>query len=122
MICTLFAQLGTGVVSQGGKVTRATLTAFEDDWLEPRSGAAEALPRASAPAPTMTLTSPMRRRIRVSVSLEHEAKLVVADVEHVAGCDRLTLKSLAVELDAVGRAHVDHEVLAVETLDHRVLA
>ena len=43
-------------------------------------------------------------------------------LEHVPFGDLLPGDALAVVLDAVGRAHVDHEVDAVLELDHRVLA
>src|SRR5688572_608373 len=50
-----------------------------------------------------------------------EAQVVIADAEDVALGDLLSCDALAVVLDAVRRAHVDHEIDAVLVLDHRVL-
>src|SRR5690349_3890329 len=50
-----------------------------------------------------------------------EPHLVVADPVEIPFHDGLPGDALAVELDAVGRAHVHHVVLPVEELDHRVL-
>src|SRR5690349_15910099 len=58
----------------------------------------------------------------INPSAVREAEVVIADAEHVTLGDLLPRDPLAVVLDAVGRAHVDHEVDAVLVLDHRVLA
>jgi hypothetical protein len=47
---------------------------------------------------------------------------VIANAEHVALVDGLTLYTLAHVLHAVGRTHVDNEVLTTQKLDQRVLA
>src|SRR5690606_24788576 len=61
-------------------------------------------------------------RTATFISAVREAEIVIADPEDVALGDLLPRDPLTVVLDAVRRAHVDHEVDAVLVLDHRVLA
>ena len=51
-----------------------------------------------------------------------QAHFVIADTVDVAFADRTARDALAIVFDAIGRAHVDHVVLTVQKLDHRVLA
>src|SRR5690606_36148363 len=57
-----------------------------------------------------------------TASLVREPELVIADAKSIAFVDGFALNALSVVLDAVGRAHVHDVILAVEKLDHRVLA
>src|SRR4051812_25663865 len=50
-----------------------------------------------------------------------ETQIVIADSKDIALGDLFPSNALTVVLDAVGRAHVDHEVDAVLVLDHRML-
>lgn len=55
-------------------------------------------------------------------SLVREEQHVIAHAERVAVLHFMTLNAFPAELNAVGRAHVDHEILAVHQLNHGVLA
>jgi hypothetical protein len=62
------------------------------------------------------------RDIDETTSVVREGEIVIADPEHVTFRDLFSSDALPVELDAIGRPHVDHEVRPVLELDHRVLA
>src|SRR5262245_55361028 len=78
-------------------------------------------PHATPTPSVATSARPARNRLTTDSPIG-EAQIVITDAEHVAFGDLLPGDALAVVLDAVGRAHVDHEVDAVLVLDHRVLA
>jgi hypothetical protein len=47
---------------------------------------------------------------------------VIADAKEIALGDRFASNALAVVFDTIRRTHIDHVVLAIEELDHGVLA
>ena len=68
-----------------------------------------------------------RVRLRTGGSVEfalliEEFELVITDAEPIPVVNVLALDPLALELDAVRRAHVDNEVLSVRELDQSVLS
>src|SRR5688572_7098192 len=106
-------------VAQGGNAAPSSTQGPASLELSAEAGIdVKPMTATTSAARAVTALAERPRRARSTI---RKPDLVITNPEEVSLGDRFSRDALAVVLDAVRRAHVDHVELAVQVLDHRVL-